>query len=58
MRYSKYSGRGNFFSLPNEVFHLGLSAGELSFTTTMLTIPASISANISRKPGRLKFVPE
>ena len=30
MRYSKYSGRGNFFSLPNEVFLLGLSAGELS----------------------------
>ena len=30
MRYGKYSGRGNFFSLPNEVFHLGLSAGELS----------------------------
>ena len=29
MRYSKYSGRGNFFSLPNEVFLLGLSAGEL-----------------------------
>ena len=26
MRYSKYSGRGNFFSLPNEVFLLGLSA--------------------------------
>ena len=30
MRYSKYSGRGNFFSLPNEVFQLGLNAGELS----------------------------
>ena len=30
MRYSKHSGRGNFFSLPNEVFLLGLSAGELS----------------------------
>ena len=30
MRYSKYSGCGNFFSLPNEVFLLGLSAGELS----------------------------
>ena len=30
MRYSKYSGRGNFFSLTNEVFLLGLSAGELS----------------------------
>ncbi len=30
MRYSKYSGRRNFFSLPNEVFLLGLSAGELS----------------------------
>ena len=30
MRYSKYSGRGNSFSLPNEVFLLGLSAGELS----------------------------
>ena len=29
MRYGKYSGRGNFFSLPNEVFLLGLSAGEL-----------------------------
>ena len=29
MRYSKYSGSGNFFSLPNEVFLLGLSAGEL-----------------------------
>ena len=22
MRYGKYSGRGNFFSLPNEVFQL------------------------------------
>ena len=30
MRYSKHSGRGNFFSLPNEVFQLGLNAGELS----------------------------
>lgn len=30
MRYSKYSGRGNFFSLPNEIFALGLNAGELS----------------------------
>ena len=30
MRYSKYDGRGNFFSLPNEVFLLGLSAGELA----------------------------
>ena len=30
MRYSKYSGRENFFSLPNEVFLLGLSAGELA----------------------------
>ncbi len=30
MRYSKYSGSGNFFSLPNEVFLLGLSAGELA----------------------------
>ena len=30
MRYSKYSGRGNFFTLPNEVFQLGLNAGELS----------------------------
>ena len=30
MRYSKYSERGNFFSLPNEVFLLGLSAGELA----------------------------
>ena len=30
MRYSRYSGRGNFFSLPNEVFLLGLSAGELA----------------------------
>ena len=30
MRYSKYSGSRNFFSLPNEVFLLGLSAGELS----------------------------
>ena len=30
MRYSKYSWNGNFFSLPNEVFLLGLSAGELS----------------------------
>lgn len=29
MKYSKYSGCGNFFSLPNEVFLLGLSAGEL-----------------------------
>lgn len=30
MRHSKYSGRGNLFSLPNEVFLLGLSAGELA----------------------------
>ena len=30
MRYSKCSGSGNFFSLPNEVFLLGLSAGELA----------------------------
>ena len=30
MRYGKYSGRGNFFSLPHEVFLLGLSAGELA----------------------------
>ena len=30
MKYSKYSGSGNFFSLPNEVFFLGLSAGELA----------------------------
>ena len=30
IKYSKYSRRGNFFSLPNEVFLLGLSAGELS----------------------------
>lgn len=30
MRHSKYSGRGNFFSLPNEIFQLGLNAGELS----------------------------
>ena len=30
MRYSKYSGCGNFFSLPNEIFQLGLNAGELS----------------------------
>lgn len=30
MRYSKCSGRRNFFSLPNEVFLLGLSAGELA----------------------------
>ena len=29
-RYSKYDGRGNFFSLPNEVFLLGLSPGELA----------------------------
>ena len=30
MRYSKYSWNGKFFSLPNEVFLLGLSAGELA----------------------------
>ena len=30
MKYSKYSGCGNFFSLPNEIFELGLNAGELS----------------------------
>ena len=29
-RYSKYDGHGNFFSLPNEVFLLGLSPGELA----------------------------
>ena len=30
MRHSKYSGCGNFFSLPNEIFQLELNAGELS----------------------------
>ena len=30
MRYSKYRGSGNFFSLPNEIFQLGLNAGDLS----------------------------
>ena len=30
MKCGKYSGRGNFFSLPNEIFALGLNAGELS----------------------------
>ena len=30
MRYGKYSGRGNFFSLPNEIFQLGLDYGELA----------------------------
>ena len=30
MKYNKYSGCGNFFSLPNELFLLGLSAGELA----------------------------
>ncbi len=30
MRYSKYSGCGNFFSLPNELFQLGLDYGELA----------------------------
>ena len=30
MRYNEYSGRRNFFSLPNELFLLGLSAGELA----------------------------
>ena len=30
MRNSTYSGLGNFFSLPNEVFLLGMSAGELA----------------------------
>ena len=30
MRYSQYSGRGNFFSLPNELFQLGLDYGELA----------------------------
>ena len=30
MRYGKYSGHGNFFSLPNEIFLLGLNAGELA----------------------------
>ncbi|WP_455723582.1 helix-turn-helix domain-containing protein [Dysosmobacter welbionis] len=30
MRNSKYSGRGNFFSLPNELFQLGLDYGELA----------------------------
>ena len=29
-RYSKYDGHGNFFSLPNELFLLGLSPGELA----------------------------
>lgn len=30
MRYSKHNGHGNFFSLPNEIFLLGLNAGELA----------------------------
>ena len=30
MKYSKYGEHGNFFSLPNELFLLGLSAGELA----------------------------
>ena len=30
MKYIKYSGRGNFFSLPNEIFQLGLDYGELA----------------------------
>ena len=30
MKYSKYSGHGNFFSLPNELFQLGLDYGELA----------------------------
>ena len=30
MRHSKYSGRGNFFSLSSEIFQLGLNAGKLS----------------------------
>ena len=30
MTHSNYSGRENFFSLPNEIFQLGLNAGELS----------------------------
>ena len=30
MKCGKYSGRGNFFSLPTEIFALGLNAGELS----------------------------
>ena len=30
MRHSKYSGIGNYFSLPNEIFLLGLSSGELA----------------------------
>ena len=34
MRNSTYSGLGNFFSLPNEVFLLGLSAGELASTAS------------------------
>ena len=29
MRYSMYSGHGNFFSLPNEIFLLGMQPGEL-----------------------------
>ena len=30
MKHSKYGEHGNFFSLPNELFLLGLSAGELA----------------------------
>ena len=30
MKCGKYSGRGNFFSLPNEIFLLGLCSGELA----------------------------
>ena len=30
MKHSKYGEHGNFFSLPNDVFLLGLSAGELA----------------------------
>ena len=36
MRYRKYSGRGNFFSLPNELFFLDLGHGAITVYAYLL----------------------
>ena len=36
MRYGKYSGRGNFFSLPNELFFLNIGHGVITVYAYLL----------------------
>ena len=36
MRHSKYSGRGNFFSLPNELFFLNIGHGVITVYAYLL----------------------